>query len=44
MKSLWGILLVVAATVADLLLIDGNPLADIRHTVRIDSVWKNGAP
>ena len=43
MKSLWGILLVVAATVADLL-IDGNPLADIRHTVRIDSVWKNGAP
>ncbi|HSH28000.1 MAG TPA: amidohydrolase family protein [Wenzhouxiangella sp.] len=29
---------------ADLVLIDGNPLDDIRHTVRIDSVWKNGFP
>lgn len=29
---------------ADLLLIDGNPLEDIRHTVRIDAVWKNGKP
>ncbi len=27
---------------ADLVLIDGNPLDDIRHTVRIDAVWKNG--
>lgn len=29
---------------ADLVLVDGNPLEDIRHTVRIDSVWKNGVP
>jgi imidazolonepropionase-like amidohydrolase len=29
---------------ADLVLIDGNPLADIRDTVRIDAVWKNGFP
>ncbi|NBB93557.1 MAG: amidohydrolase family protein, partial [Gammaproteobacteria bacterium] len=29
---------------ADLVLIDGNPLVDIRHTVRIDAVWKNGLP
>lgn len=28
---------------ADLLLIDGNPLEAIRHTIRIDSVWKNGS-
>lgn len=26
----------------DLLMVDGNPFEDIRHTVRIDSVWKNG--
>src|SRR5699024_9534069 len=29
---------------ADLVLIDGNPLDDIRHTVRIDAVWKTGLP
>jgi imidazolonepropionase-like amidohydrolase len=28
---------------ADLVLVEGNPLADIRQTIRIDSVWKNGA-
>lgn len=27
---------------ADLVVIDGNPFEDIRHTVRIHSVWKNG--
>lgn len=29
---------------ADLVVVDGNPLENIRHTVRIDSVFKNGAP
>ncbi|WP_376691706.1 amidohydrolase family protein [Wenzhouxiangella sp. EGI_FJ10409] len=27
---------------ADLVLVDGNPFEDIRHTVHIHSVWKNG--
>lgn len=27
---------------ADLVVIDGHPFEDIRHTVRIHSVWKNG--
>lgn len=29
---------------ADLVLVDGNPLENIRHAVRIDAVWKNGFP
>jgi imidazolonepropionase-like amidohydrolase len=29
---------------ADLVVIDGHPLEDIRHTVRIEAVWKNGHP
>lgn len=27
---------------ADLILVDGNPLKDIRHSVRITHIWKNG--
>jgi imidazolonepropionase-like amidohydrolase len=27
---------------ADLVVVEGNPLEDIRHSVRISSVWKNG--
>jgi len=29
---------------ADLILIDGDPRSDIRKTIRIHSVWKNGSP
>jgi imidazolonepropionase-like amidohydrolase len=29
---------------ADLVVVDGNPLEDIRHTARIAAVWKNGFP